>query len=99
MLKVTSRIIEAFLNGKTICDGNSATDNYTMRLHGNLIAEIRADGTLAITNAGWFSRTTKERLNGIPGVSIYQKKGDWYLNGRKWDGGWITIGKVDRKGN
>jgi hypothetical protein len=81
-----------------MCSGNSATDNYTMRLHGNLIAKIDADGTLAITNAGWFTNTTKERLNGIPGVSICQKKGDWYLNGRKWDGGWITIGKVDRKG-
>jgi hypothetical protein len=41
---------------------------------------------MKITNAGWRSNTTKERLNGLPNVSIQQKKGDWYLNGEVWNG-------------
>lgn len=64
-----------------------------MLLHGNEIAYRYNDPerTLTITNAGWFSNTTKERLNSIPGVSISQKKGVWYLNGNEWDGEPIDI--------
>jgi hypothetical protein len=45
---------------------------------------------VTISNAGWFSKTTKERLNGLYGVSISQKAGEWYLNGIKWGGHWIN---------
>jgi hypothetical protein len=46
-----------------------------LRLHGNAIAYRYNDPerTLSITNCGWFSNTTKERLNGIPSVSIKRK--------------------------
>jgi len=44
-----------------------------------------------ITNAGWQSNTTKERLNGLSGVSIYQKNFQWFLNGKPWNGDWITV--------
>ena len=43
------------------------------------------------TNCGWFSNTTKERLNGLPNVNIYQKNFEWFLNGKKWDGNLIDI--------
>lgn len=56
-----------------------------MFLFGNLIAE-KLNGELFITNAGWATPTTKERLNAIPGVSISQKNRVWYLNGKEWDG-------------
>jgi hypothetical protein len=67
-------------------------------LHGNLIATKKVnvatqENTLFITNAGWQSNTTKERLNGLNGVGIYQKKGQWYLNGKAWDGEWVNVGK------
>ena len=62
-----------------------------MKLHGNTIAVLRWDsqhcyGGLRITNCGWFTTTTKERLNGLSGVAIHQSKGVWYLNGDAWDG-------------
>lgn len=58
-----------------------------MYLHRNLIAEKNfQNGEIAITNAGWNTDTTKERLNGIPGVSITQKNWKWYLNGEEWGG-------------
>lgn len=58
-----------------------------MFLHGNLIAVNNlTKGEKYITNAGWFSKTTKERLNGITGVNINQTDGEWFLNGVKWNG-------------
>ena len=63
-----------------------------LKLHGHVIARrYIGSNDIQITNAGWFSNTTKERLNGIPGVSICQKKGQWFLNGNAWNGEWTTI--------
>lgn len=61
-------------------------------LHNNEIAKME-NGSLWITNAGWNSRTTYERLNGLPGVSVNTKQGKTYLNGVPWDGNWINVGK------
>ena len=90
MKKITKSVIGAFLNGQKLSISNTSTDGKKLFLHGNLIAEKRIDG-LYITNAGWQSNTTKERLNGLPSVSIYQKNGFWFLNGDRWDGGWIKV--------
>ena len=90
MRQVTREIVDAFYNRVTRTIGNSSTDGKTLFLHGNAIAEWREDG-LYITNARWFSVTTKERLNGLEGVSIFQKNGAWFLNGNPWDGSWIKI--------
>ena len=66
-----------------------------MKLHGNLIARKHTnnygDVDLYISACGWLTPTTKERLNGIDGVSIYQRKGKWYLNGKEWGGVWVNI--------
>ena len=70
-----------FSNTSVITEGNITK----MFLHGNLIAKIEND-KLFITNACWKSKTTKERLNGLKGVNIFQKKGEWFLNGEKWNG-------------
>lgn len=61
-----------------------------LKLFGNVIAE-RKNGKLFITNAGWATPTTKERLNALPGVNIGQTKGVCYLNGNKWDGNLIEV--------
>ena len=61
-----------------------------MILHGNLIAYTAADG-IFISNGGWASNLTKERLNGLTGVHIQQRNFVWYLNGVEWDGGWIRV--------
>ena len=70
-----------FSNTSVITEGNMTK----MFLFGNLIAKLEND-KLFITNAGWKSNTTKERLNALKGVNILQKKGEWFLNGEKWDG-------------
>ena len=70
-----------FSNTSVITEGNTTK----MFLFGNLIAKLEND-KLFITSAGFKSQTTKERLNGLKGVNILQKKGEWILNGEKWDG-------------
>jgi hypothetical protein len=93
MRKITREIIAAFMNRYEKRIGNSYTDGTTLFLHDNAIAKWDEEGRLWVTNAGWKSATTKERLNGIPGVKVYQKDFTWYLNGWRWNGQWVRIGK------
>lgn len=104
MRKITRQAVDAFMNGEPFNLDNTQVmvmlQTYPLihlRLHGNVIAErYKHDNewVIKITNAGWFSATTKERLNGLPGVRIHQKAGVWYLNGVKWSGEWIAINGV-----
>lgn len=90
MRQATIKIVSAFLRGESLKVNNTKTDGQSLWLWDNEIAQKRENG-LWITNAGWPSATTKERLNGLPDVSIIQKKGQWYLNGHAWDGEWVHV--------
>lgn len=90
MRKVTEQVVYAFETGRAKKVSNTETDGQSLWLHGNKIAEHRSDG-LWISNAGWASRTTKERLNGLRGVRIHQAKSKWYLNGEEWNGQWTKV--------
>ena len=95
MREITKKSVNAFMNNVNFRESNTeikAGKQFTqMFLFGNLIATRYRNGNLFITSAGWRSNTTKERLNGIPGVSIKQKNGVWYLNKKKWNGTEIKI--------
>lgn len=76
---------------KILKDEGSLKPNFArLILHGNTIAELSHKG-LQISSGGWQTNTTKERLNGLPNVSIHQKDFQWYLNGHIWHGDWIKI--------
>lgn len=90
MRQITIDIVNAFESRRAKKISNSETDGTSLWLHNNKIAEWR-DGEIWITNAGWQSRTTKERLNGIGGVQITQRAGSWYLNGNFWQGEWTSV--------
>ena len=94
MKKITQQSVNAFINDLQFSKDNTIVkaggEVTNLFLHGNLIAH-KIQGRMFISNCGWFSRTTKERLNGLPNVSICQKKGKWYLNGEFWDGGTIEV--------
>ena len=98
MRKITSEAVSAFLNKKTFRKSNMSVEEsggqYKLKLHGNTIASIDELGVLSVSNAGLASNTTKERLNGIPGVRVNQKNWTWYLNGQEWDGSWKRISVV-----
>ena len=95
--KITTDAISAFMNGENFFRDNTSVSansfgDVVLMLHGNQIAQKRKiENDLQISNAGWFSTTTKERLNGLPGVSVCQRKGVWFLNGEEWDGSWTTV--------
>lgn len=95
MRKITIESANALMNRKNFKKGNmrvaEMNNKFYLQLHGNTIAILHEDGTLMITNAGWFSNVTKERLNGLPNVSIYQKNYVWYLNGKEWNGEMIEV--------
>lgn len=97
MKKITQQSIQKFLDGVPFKKQNMEVVRegsiYYLKLFGNKIA-ARRDSELWISNAGWFSKTTKERLNALPNVKIYQKNGEWYLNGNLWDGNPICIGNI-----
>ena len=90
MRKITREIVNAFQNSRSLTIGNSRTNGESLWLFENRIAEIKRDG-LWISNCGWKSATTKERLNGLSGVNIVQRGGTWYLNGFEWDGEWTHV--------
>ena len=90
MRKITIAICSAFQNRQSLTMGNSHTDSHGLYLFGNCIAKHSENG-LMVCSGGWQSATTKERLNGLAGVSVNQAKGVWYLNGNEWDGQWTII--------
>jgi hypothetical protein len=90
MRRITSEICYAFERRHALRIDNSRTDGNALYLFDNKIAEFR-DGELWITNAGWQSKTTKERLNGLRGVRVVQERGQWYLNGIPWSGEWVQV--------
>ena len=101
MRKITSDAVRAFRRGLKFNRDNTSVERsplghaVVLKLHGNAIARYTpsTDGLnkFEICNGGWSSNTTKERLNGLPGVSIHQKDWVWYLNGKEWNGAWTTI--------
>ena len=96
MRKITTEAAEAFFNRKDFKKSNTEVHNSpngdtTMLLHDNEIAILSPEGELRVTNAGWKTNTTKERLNGLLGVIINQKNFVWHLNGEAWGGEWKTV--------
>lgn len=97
MRQITKESINAFLNAEKFTKQNMSVEvlpNVTvLKLHGNEIAYLynNPNKTLSISNCGWFSNTTKERLNALPNVHIQQKNFKWYLNGKEWNGQLIDI--------
>ena len=97
MRKITKDSINAFMNAKEFKRDNTQVEvlpNLTvLKLHNNAIAYRYNDPerTLTISNCGWFPPTTKERLNALPNVNIYQKNFKWFLNGKEWNGEKIDI--------
>lgn len=90
MRKITQDAVNAFMRREPFKRANTEVAIYPsdtrMYLHGHLIAIIDLMGNIKVSNAGYFTNTTKERLNGIPTVTVNQKNFEWYLNGEKWDG-------------
>ena len=96
--QITENAINAFLAGRNFKQSNTEVkySKYNcvsvMYLFDNEIAIYNpVNKVLEITTAGWNTVTTRERLNGLPNVSVTQRKGQLFLNGQPWDGELVTI--------
>lgn len=90
MRAITQEATSAFFYGASFNKSNTqvkATANGAeMYLHGNLIA-VRKGQLVKITDAGWQTSTTKERLNGIYSTihgnnGVVQRRGVWLVSGK-----------------
>jgi len=97
--KITRDAIKAFIAGENFTRDNTdvAVDvdgSVGLYLHGNQIANRSPNGNLFIRTCGWETVTTKERLNGLPGVQVYTHKHVLHLNGKVWEDSsqWTPIG-------
>lgn len=64
---------------------------YGIQYHRTVICGIREDGSYFINNGGWFSATTKKRINEFlrrvgSDANIYQRSYQWYCNGIHFGG-------------
>ena len=94
--KISEEAAKALLMGKPYKKDNTQVlsigdGNYIMKLFGNTIANCKpscrweSPQTLRICDGRHQSNTTKERLNALPSVNIYQKNFQWYINDCKWE--------------
>lgn len=97
MRKITQLAVSSFMNAQKFKLSNTEVqvlENVTILLYQNNPIAYRyndPERTVSIQNCGWFSTTTKERLNGLPNVKISQKKFKWFLNGKEWNGNLIDV--------
>ena len=100
MRKITRDACAAFQQAITFDSANTRVSvcpmfyasSVTLYLQSHAIARRRTNiPGFEITTAGWQTATTKERLNGLPGVQVYHKNFQLFLNGKLWDGNWIKI--------
>lgn len=96
-----SAAFESFRNFK---GGNTQVNTFiteevktaSLFLHFNKIAELlefpkEGKRGLLLNACGWLTNTTKERLNGLSGINVVQKRGNWFLNGDHWNGQLIAL--------
>lgn len=85
MRQITKEAVRAFNNNENFSLSNTTVKadctRTRMYLFGNLIA-VKENGKLRVTLAGWNSNTTRERLNGLNGVSVTSKQGQAFINGK-----------------
>lgn len=92
MRQVTAQIKKAFEQGTSLKIGNTRTDGTSVFLHSNEIINRDSSGLVMATLAGWNTPTTRERVNGITGLGIYQKNFAPMLNGQEIDSyDWVAV--------
>lgn len=63
-------------------------------LHGTCVVKIHPDNSATLNTGGWYSSTTKDRMNKYSPVRVYQRKGQWYLeNGEEYEDGVVVADK------
>ncbi len=70
-------------------------EHFVVRLHETDIIAIGSDDSSILHNGGYFTKTTKERINDFSSAYIVQEKGIWYVRGIPFYDGMV----IDKNGN
>jgi len=64
-------------------------------LHSTYVVKIHPDNSATLNTGGWYSSTTKDRMNKYSPVRVYQRKGQWYLeSGEEYEDG-VTVADMN----
>ena len=55
-------------------------DNMAINYHGTDVITFRPNGEIILNPGGWFSRTTKARINEYSPLKVTSIKGEWFIN-------------------
>lgn len=55
-------------------------------LHSTCVVRMYEDGTYKLSNGGWLTPTTKDRINKYSPYKVYQKNYTWYVSKKCADG-------------
>ena len=53
-------------------------DSFVIRYHNTDVVTLNEDGTYILNSGGWYTPTTKDRINEYSPARIHQEKGLWY---------------------
>ncbi len=67
-----------------------ANGSYGIKLHNTIVLTIRRDGTYTYNTGGWYTVTTKKRMNDYGPARIHQHKHQWFINGEPYVNG-VTV--------
>jgi hypothetical protein len=68
-------------DSKTLCHMTTLREvetGYAIRYHSTDVVIIHEDNTYTLNSGGWYTPTTKDRINEYSPASIHQEKGLWY---------------------
>jgi hypothetical protein len=90
MKAISTKSAYALLNYSKVKSANTIvwqdSEGSHMSLFGNKIAWVTLDGSLWVTDCGWVTPTTRDRLSAVLGLPLSIKKRSWILDGQPWDG-------------
>lgn len=69
-------------SGQPDREGNSlgGAGDYAVRYHGTDVVIIHADGNYSLNTGGWYTYTTKDRINRFSPARVWSERGVWYLH-------------------
>lgn len=54
-------------------------DSIGIKLHNTYVVKIQPDNIYSLHTGGWYTPTTKDRINQYFPGNVYQKNGDWFV--------------------
>ena len=96
MRKITKLAVQSFLDRKEFQLSNTRVEadggESKLILFNRIIAILDKNDNLLVSLGGYhFTRTTQERLNGLPGVYVSRKMGQTLVNDKAWDGKFVVV--------